>query len=135
MRFLNRRVEREWWQLVHGGGPIVPVMVYTDHASVIETGHDMLVSGIIRTEAEQRQICRTLSVDYYISVHQLKRGFDLREDFYADDQTKRICDRVNGEFDYGGGRVVLALHVKGTARHLHGQVPVGSHWKAGNPRY
>jgi len=126
MRFKTRRVEREWRQLLnepHLCRKIVPVMVYADEASRWATGYDCVVTNILRTREEQEAICRLRNVPFYTSVHQLWRGFDLEIANYTDEQAVAICSRVNHAFSYGRGKVVLAIHTEGTARHLHGQVP------------
>lgn len=131
MIFKTDRIKEEWALLRSGAqtAPSAPLVVavalYVDDVSQRVAGRQAVVTGIWRSPAEQAQY----GVKGARSVHEFWRGVDFRSTIYSADQVDEICAEVNGVFRYSDKLVVLALHNKGTAPHLHGQVPVGRQWR------
>lgn len=123
MIFKTPRIENEWVELVDRGGILVAVAATVDTASQLYAGQPATVTDILRTEQEQRDLCEEMEVQHYRSVHEFWRGIDFRSIHWTPEQAHNIVGLVNGQFAYGGRFVVAAIHRKGTAQHLHCQVP------------
>lgn len=123
MIFKTVREEREWAELVAGGYMIVPVVQYVAEASIRLMGKQIVVTGIIRTQAEQIELCRSLGVAYYDTVHTLHRGVDLRSKVYTGDEIDILREMTNKQFEYGRGKQVAIFHDVGAGPHFHLQAP------------
>ena len=140
--FKSARVHDEWMSMVHGRKPdgLLPVMLYAGYQSMLICGEPAVVTMIWRSDDEQAELLHLrnqqreevglapVSMDTK-SVHQLWRGFDLRSRIYTVRQRQELCRRVSTRFDYGRGRKTLAYHPRGTAGHLHGQIPGLEPWR------
>ena len=80
----------------------------------------MYITSIIRTEAEQRELCKQMGKPYYASVHQFGRGVDFRV-FQDEEVNSRLLEWVNEGWPYDRtrpGKKTLIRHI-GTADHFH----------------
>jgi hypothetical protein len=123
MIFKTPREDREWAELVAGGYMIVPVVQYVAEASIRLMGKQVVVTGIVRTHAEQIALCKELGVPYYDTVHTLKRGVDLRSLIYTGDEIDILLEMTNRQFTYGRGKRCAIFHNVGAGPHFHLQAP------------
>lgn len=131
MIFKSVREDREWVELVAGGFMVVPVVQFIAEASIRLMGKQTVVTGIIRTHAEQMALCRSLGVDYYDTVHTLHRGVDLRSLIYTGDEIDILKEMTNKQFVYGRGKQVAVFHDVGAGPHFHIQAPAAhGQWRA-----
>lgn len=129
MLYKTTRVRDEWERLLLDDSLLIPVLRAADHHSFSLAGRGILVTSLWRSESEQRKICEKMKESYYVSVHQLWRGADLGVKAYAPVVVPEIVRRLNTQFDYGDARhTVAAVHVAGTAKHIHLQIPVTPSW-------
>lgn len=124
--FKTKKIEKEWRDLVDGrrGSSLLLPLAMTTIVAISEiSGSVPLITCIWRPP----------SLYGYPSVHELGRGIDFRVWKLTADHVERIEDRVNSSFIYraGSGRILpaLAFHIKGTGKHLHGQVPAADAWR------
>ncbi len=131
MRFKDARVKAEYAELPTRNSRLFAVIAFVDAYSQLKFGREALITCILRTKAEQTAICQEMGVAYYMSVHELWRGVDFRSYVWSDNERAELNRAVNETFFYSPSYKTLAFHVKGTAVHLHGQVPHGTHWRMG----
>ncbi len=142
IEFKTERVRKEFGKMVRGeeNDALLTVISYAALISREDLDVTPVLTMIYRTEAEQLGLVRIrneqrlrdglpLIPEDRMSVHQLWRGFDLRSWVYNDNQRKHLCDRVNARFRYRNKKLVLEFHPRGTAGHLHGQIPDRQIWK------
>ena len=130
--FKNPRVEREWGLMVSGERPslLIPFALTVNLISIEVAGVPAVVTMIYREQYEQDYLLALMGVTTKRkSVHQFWRGLDFRSWIYTPRQRARICFLANEEFEYGGGKKCLAFHPRGTAGHLHGQIPGLTPWR------
>ena len=134
MKFKTERLQREWVELADRGGILVAVVATVDAAVHLVTGAEAVMTDMFRTEQEQIDLCEEMGLPHYRSVHEFWRGADFRSVHWTPEQAHDIVGTVNGQFAYGGRFVVAKIHQKGTAQHLHCQVPPASRaviWRGG----
>jgi len=129
MEFKTSRIEKEWDLVKRDSPSMAAVMLYCDQVSLDVAGIGIEVTDLLRLSEEQLALCIKIGVDPYRSVHEYLRGFDLDTDRYTTPQRILIVDLVTEVFEYAHGYPVLAMHTRGTADHLHGQVPHTMRWK------
>lgn len=142
MKWKTDRIKNEWGSMVAGKTPdaLVPVALFVDAVSLEVAGKEAIITGIVRTDAEQLTIIRLVNEQRKAdglplwpetrkTVHQYFRGIDFRSWIYSDVQRLNIIDRVNKRFNYGRNLKVLDHHTNGTAGHLHGQNPNVTEWR------
>ena len=139
LQFKTEKQAQEW-EIVRaqeraeaGACLLAPVVLFINDVSLQVADREALVTQFWRPEVDQKAINELLGRRAgRRSVHEFWRGADFRSWIYTWDQIQEIVRRVNATFEYrtNSGRVlkVLAYHVRGTARHLHAQVPTGAIW-------
>lgn len=136
MKFKSDREAAEYRELVAGSGRVsrllLPIAALFESLSRELYGIEPVVTGVMRTAAEQAEIAKILRTPGSRSVHEFGRGVDFRSTIYTVSQRDELVARVNARFRYqaADGRLlkVLDYHSQGTGAHLHGQVPEGAIW-------
>ncbi len=140
MQYKTQRIAAEWKELVRQKSLLIPVAQYFELLSLECCHQSPIVTGILRNKAEQiallemrnsQRIAEGLEPLSTLtpSVHEHWRGMDFRSWIYTPEQIARLVAGVNGMFVYGGRFKVLAYHPRGSAGHLHMQVPASQRWK------
>ena len=142
MKWKSNRIKSEWDAMISGESPdaLVPVALYGDAISQEISGKEAIITGIGRTDEEQLAMIRLINEQRKAkglplwpedkkSVHQYFRGIDFRNWIYTTKERTKLIRRTNKRFIYGRGLSVLKSHPRGTAGHLHGQVPGIAEWK------
>ena len=144
MIWKNERVRQEWQAMVVGDvvDLLIPAALYFCELSEGLFGNEPVVTGIHRKDLEQAHIIEVVNEQRLAeglppwspsrkSVHQYWRGIDFRSWVYMVEQREELIVRVNKRFHYGRNLKVLAYHARGTAGHMHLQIPHGESWRMG----
>lgn len=125
MIFKTLRQEQEWAQAVAAGYMIVPVVTFAAETSLRLFGKQVVITEILRTDAEQRALLAGLRppVEYYATVHSSWRGADIRSRDYTRDEIGILRAAINKRFEYGRGKEVALFHDMGAGAHFHLQAP------------
>ena len=120
--FKTDRVESEWRDPRLRAD--LKAMVYALSGFVSEWGKDLVVTGLFRTEEEQRALYPQEPTR--VSVHQLWRGADLRDSLYSDAERRAMLHFLLRHFDYDGVHAPVLRHDSGHGSHFHLQAPAGA---------
>lgn len=88
------------------------------------------VTSVFRSHDEQKEICKSLGVPYYASVHEYWRGVDIVIENAPHSYHKDISEIYSNLYPYGSGKFkTVVLHgsdKEGLGWHLHVQVKSGT---------
>jgi len=126
IRFKSPRQEREWFAR-SPGAEIHPalyiVVLAASHWYCQRTGQPAVLTHLLRTEREQRQIYPDRTA--YRSPHEFGRATDMRTAGLEPVVAREWEDWINRSFPYSGkpgARTALFHEVGGLGEHLHIQV-------------
>lgn len=84
---------------------------------------DVVVTSLIRTQAEHDRIYKDRPNKPKTSVHIEKRGADLRSSNLTPHQVKELVSVINSVFCYSARLETAIYHDVGSGAHIHLQVP------------
>lgn len=102
------------------------IVWYAAAISSGEFGTPLVITHIFRTHAEQDAIYKNdpkYNKAPFVSVHQYSRGVDARLHDMGVENAKKLAEKVNKKFPYGGGKSTVLVHDVGQGNHIHFQIP------------
>jgi hypothetical protein len=119
MLFKTNRQAAEWRVMCEEGTSLVPVVMYAAAHCEARFQKTVVVTEILRTEAEHIALCQRLGIEKYLTVHSFWRGVDLRSRDFTNQEVMLLVNSINARFEYGGGKKVAVFHDVGAGSHVH----------------
>jgi len=116
MIFKEEKLKEEFWKLV----PKMRVILTDAEIWGFHRAKDLVVTCLIRTEEEQRQLFELGQASAKTSVHCVGRGADLRI-LFPDELNQQLVDFLNMKYIYDVNRPNLKTAIRhgGTGDHVH----------------
>lgn len=117
MQFKEHRMMEEYFQLSRK----LRLVLLTVEVLMERFGAPLVLTSVIRTEEEQRELCKKRRVEYRPSTHQFGRAVDIRiSDLSIEDQD-RLVHEINTKYQYDPNRPSLKTALL-EEDHIHIQV-------------
>ena len=123
MEFTNKKRQLE--ELIVVPSTLLEIFSVIYRLVVKKYKKDITITGVYRSEEEQRKICHKLGIDFYQSPHTYYRAIDVIIPGAKPKEYKEIELFINDKYVYGGKYQTCRYH-KGTGWHIHIQVPPNS---------